>query len=121
VRARLSPGAMICRLGGSTTRHRLASLASLFECLCERNAVTHNPVKGRRRLRTQSGEGKTPGLGDHQARKLLAAPEADTIKSKRDRAILSTLLFHALRGTPPSPWLSCSSVAMWLAPNRPPS
>jgi len=28
---------------------------------------------------------------------LLAAPQADTIKSKRDRAILSTLLFHALR------------------------
>jgi integrase len=25
------------------------------------------------------------------------APQADTIKSKRDRAILSTLLFHALR------------------------
>ena len=28
---------------------------------------------------------------------MLAAPEKDTIKSKRDRAILSTLLFHALR------------------------
>jgi integrase/recombinase XerD len=27
----------------------------------------------------------------------IAAPEADTIKSKRDRAIISTLLFHALR------------------------
>src|SRR6201999_3085189 len=36
-------------------------------------------------------------LGDHQARELLIAPAADTIKSKRDRAILSTLLFHALR------------------------
>jgi integrase/recombinase XerD len=84
-------------LGGSTIRHRLASLASLFEYLCERNAVTHNPVKGVERPRTESGEGKTPALGDHQARKLLAAPDADTIKSKRDRAILSTLLFHALR------------------------
>jgi integrase/recombinase XerD len=84
-------------LGGSTTRHRLASLASLFEYLCEHNAVTHNPVKGVERPKTQSGEGKTPALGDHQARKLLAAPLDDTIKSKRDRAILSTLLFHALR------------------------
>jgi integrase/recombinase XerD len=84
-------------LGGSTIRHRLASLASLFEYLCERNAVTHNPVKGVERPRTESGEGKTPALGDHQARQLLDAPEADTIKSKRDRAILSTLLFHALR------------------------
>ena len=47
-------------LGGSTIRHRLASLASLFEYLCEKNAVTHNPVKGVERPRTESGEGKTP-------------------------------------------------------------
>jgi Replication protein C C-terminal region len=39
----------------------------------------------------------TPALGNHQARKLLAAPQADTLKSKRDLAVLSTLLFHALR------------------------
>jgi len=84
-------------LGGATIRHRLASMASLFEYLCEKNAVTHNPVKGIERPRTESGEGKTPAIGDHQARKLLDAPEADTIKSRRDRAILSTLLFHALR------------------------
>jgi integrase/recombinase XerD len=84
-------------LGGSTIRHRLASLASLFDYLCERNAVTHNPVKGVERPRMESGDGKTPALGNHQARELLAAPRADTLKSKRDRAILSTLLFHALR------------------------
>jgi integrase/recombinase XerD len=81
----------------SSIRHRLAALASLFQYLCEKNAVTHNPVKGVERPKTESGEGKTPAIGDHQARKLLDAPQADTIKSKRDRAILSTLLFHALR------------------------
>jgi site-specific recombinase XerD len=84
-------------LGGGTIRLRLASLASLFEYLCEKNAVTHNPVKGVERPKTESGEGKTPAIGDHQARKLLDAPPDDTVKSKRDRAILSTLLFHALR------------------------
>jgi integrase/recombinase XerD len=84
-------------LGGSTIRDRLASLASLFEYLCEKNAVTHNPVKGVERPKTESGEGKTPAIGDHQARELLAAPDKDTIKSKRDQAILSMLLFHALR------------------------
>jgi site-specific recombinase XerD len=84
-------------LGGSTVRHRLAALAALFEYLCDRNAVTHNPVKGVARPKTESGEGKTPALGDHQARKLLAAPQADSLKAKRDCAILSTLLFHALR------------------------
>lgn len=84
-------------LGGSTVRHRLAALSSLFEYLCERNAVTHNPVKGVKRPRAESGEGRTPALGDHQARALLVAPKAETVKEKRDRAILSTLLYHALR------------------------
>jgi len=51
----------------------------------------------RKRPKVETGEGKTPALGDHQARKLLDAPQGDSIKSKRDRAILSTLLFHALR------------------------
>ena len=54
-------------------------------------------MKGVERPKTESGEGKTPALGDHQARKLLEAPQDDNIRSKRDRAILSTLLFHALR------------------------
>jgi integrase/recombinase XerD len=84
-------------LGGATVRHRLAALSSLFEYLCEKNAVTHNPVKGVKRPRAESGEGKTPAIGDNQARDLLAAPVEDRIKDKRDRAILSTLLFHALR------------------------
>jgi integrase/recombinase XerD len=84
-------------LGGATVRHRLAALSSLFEYLCEKNAVTHNPVKGVKRPRSESGEGKTPAIGDHQARALLAAPGEDTLKDKRDRAILSTLLYHALR------------------------
>jgi integrase/recombinase XerD len=90
-------------LGGATVRHRLAALSSLFEYLCDRNAVTHNPVKGVKRPRAESGEGGTPAIGDHQARELLAAPGKDTaageesVKEKRDRAILSTLLFHALR------------------------
>lgn len=81
----------------ASIRHRLSALAALFEYLCDQNAVTHNPVKGVARPKSESGEGKTPALGDHQARELLVAPEAETIKSKRDRAILSTLLFHALR------------------------
>jgi integrase/recombinase XerD len=84
-------------LGGSTIRHRLASLASLFQYLCGQNAVTHNPVKGVQRPTAETAEGKTPALGDHQARQLLDAPIGDGIRGKRDRAILSTLLFHALR------------------------
>ena len=86
-----------CELGGATIRHRHAALLSLFEFLCEKNAVTHNPVKGVKRPKAKSGEGKTPAIGDYQARELLAAPDDETVKDKRDRAILSTLLYHALR------------------------
>lgn len=82
---------------GSTIRHRLAALASLFDYLCEKNAVTHNPVKGVKRPKNDSSEGRTPALGDHQARKLLDAPAGASLRSQRDRAILATLLYHALR------------------------
>lgn len=39
----------------------------------------------------------TPAFSDTQARLLLEAPPADTLKGKRDRAILATLLYHGLR------------------------
>ena len=84
-------------LSGATIRRKLAALSSLFEYLCDFNAVTHNPVKGVKRPPVESYEGKTPALGDHQARKLLDAPDATTLKGKRDRAMLSALLYHGLR------------------------
>ncbi len=84
-------------LSATTIRHRLSALASLFDYLCDNNAVTHNPVKGVKRPVPETTEGKTPALGDAQARRLLAAPAGDSIKDKRDRAILATLLYHALR------------------------
>ena len=84
-------------LSGATIRRKLAALASLFEYLCEQNAITHNPVKGVKRPRVDSQIGKTPALSNPQARRLLDAPPADTLKGKRDRAILSVLLHHGLR------------------------
>jgi integrase/recombinase XerD len=84
-------------LSATTIRHRLSALASLFDYFCDRNTVTHNPVKGVKRPVPETIEGKTPALGDHQARKLLTAPAGDMLKAKRDRAILATLLYHALR------------------------
>jgi integrase/recombinase XerD len=59
----------------------------------------HNPVHGVEWSQTEtgSGEGATPAIANHQARRLLDAPPEDTTKGKRDRAILSVLLFHGLR------------------------
>ena len=84
-------------LSGVTLRHRLAALSSLFEYLCEKNAVTHNLVKGVKRPPIEGYGGKAPALSDYQARRLLDAPDAGMVKGKRDRAILATLLYHALR------------------------
>jgi site-specific recombinase XerC len=47
-------------LSGATVRHRLSALSSLFDYLYEKNAVTHDPVKGVKRPKPESGEGKTP-------------------------------------------------------------
>jgi site-specific recombinase XerD len=84
-------------LSGATIRRKMAALSSLFAYLCERNAVDFNPVTGAKRPRADSYEGKTPALGDQQARQLLEAPDGTTLKGLRDRALLSVLLYHGLR------------------------
>jgi hypothetical protein len=42
-------------------------------------AASHNPGRGVKRPKANNGEGKTPALGDHQARDLLVAPGKDTV------------------------------------------
>lgn len=84
-------------LSGATIRRKLAALSSLFDYLCESNAVSGNPVEGVKRPRMESGEGKTPAIGDHQARALLNVADTSTLRGRRDRAILATLLYHGLR------------------------
>ena len=88
------------------------SLSSLFKYLRDKHAIKYNPAKDVQRPRAESGEGKTPAIADLQARKLLDASDEtrpsllrqgrlsdkdDSTRNKRDRAILSTLLFHGLR------------------------
>lgn len=84
-------------LAAPTIRRKLSALSSLFEYLCEKNAVAGNPVDGVKRPMVNSNEGSTPALSDGQARKLLEAPPEDTLKGIRDRAIIATLLYHGMR------------------------
>ncbi|MBK1724149.1 tyrosine-type recombinase/integrase [Thiocystis violacea] len=84
-------------LASSTIRRKLSALSSLFDYLCEQNAISHNPVDGVKRPKANNNEGLTPALGDAQARALLEAPPENTLKGKRDRAILAALLYHGLR------------------------
>ncbi|MEO8631246.1 MAG: tyrosine-type recombinase/integrase [Betaproteobacteria bacterium] len=81
----------------ASVRRKLSALSSLFDYLCERNAVGGNPVDGVKRPMANGNEGSTPALGDEQARKLLDAPPDDTLKGTRDRAVLCTLLYHGMR------------------------
>lgn len=84
-------------LSEASIRRKLAALSSLFEYLCEANAITSNPVDGVRHPKMARAEGKTPAIGDHPARALLQVGEPDTLRGLRDRAILSTLLYHGRR------------------------
>ncbi|MDX2175033.1 MAG: tyrosine-type recombinase/integrase, partial [Candidatus Sumerlaeia bacterium] len=82
----------------ATIRRKLSAVASLFDYLCERNAVPDNPANGVRRPAIENpNEGKTPAISDDQARQLLEAPDPATLKGKRDRAILAVFLYHGLR------------------------
>ncbi|MGE3310692.1 MAG: tyrosine-type recombinase/integrase [Limisphaerales bacterium] len=81
----------------ATIRRKLSALAELFDFLTDQDAVSTNPVNGVKRPGEGANEGKTPALSDAQAKRLLAAPPSDTLKGKRDRAVLAVLLFHALR------------------------
>jgi integrase/recombinase XerD len=84
-------------LSRASIHRKLAALSSLFESLCEANAIQGNPVDGVKWPKNESTEGKTPAIADHQARALLVAPDASTLSGMRDRAILVTLLYHGLR------------------------
>ena len=84
-------------LAPATIRQRLSAISSLFDFLCNENAVETNPVAGVKRPSEDANEGKTPALSDDQAKRLLQAPKGDSLKAVRDRAILATYLFHALR------------------------
>ncbi|RMT88543.1 hypothetical protein ALP39_04482 [Pseudomonas marginalis pv. marginalis] len=68
-------------LAGATIRRKLAALASLFDHLLELNAVAGgNPVHGVKRPRIETNEGKTPALGDHQAKALLDITRCDHVE-----------------------------------------
>ena len=84
-------------LSASTIRRKLSALSSLFEYLCECNSVPYNPVDGVKRPSEGANEGRTPAIGDGQTRALFDAPDAFTLKGKRDRAILAVFLYHGLR------------------------
>ena len=68
------------KLAPTSIRRKLSALSSLFDYLCERNAVLGIPVDGVKRPASNNNEGSTPALGDAQVRWLLEVPAPDTLK-----------------------------------------
>ena len=85
------------KLAPGSIRRKLSALSSLYEFLTDQNAVPTNPVKGVKRPKVDSYEGKTPAIADKEARQLMNLPNDKTLKGLRDRALLATLLYHGLR------------------------
>jgi integrase/recombinase XerD len=78
-------------------KRKLSTISKFFEYLCDQGFVQTNVVLGVERPKLTANEGATQSISDRQAKELLEAPDPKTIKGKRDRAILATFLFHALR------------------------
>jgi site-specific recombinase XerD len=74
-----------------TVRRRLAALSSLYTHLVEYLA-NKNPVREIKRPRVNRKHGVTAAFDKKQVRKLLDAPDPETIEGLRDRALLSVLL-----------------------------
>jgi site-specific recombinase XerD len=72
-----------------TLRRRLSALSSLFTHLVEHGVVATNPVRDIKRPRVNRRQGTTRAFSVKEARKILDAPDADTLIGLRDRAILS--------------------------------
>jgi integrase/recombinase XerD len=75
-----------------TIRRRLSALSSLYSHLVAKRAADRNPVREVKRPRVNRRRGVTAAFSAKQARKILDAPNAETLDGIRDRAILSVLL-----------------------------
>lgn len=72
-----------------TIRRRLSALSSLFAHLVAHRAADANPVRDIKRPRVNRRQGTTRAFSVKEARKILDAPDAETLLGLRDRAILS--------------------------------
>lgn len=83
-------------LRAATVRRKLTALSSLYGEFVAAGAARRNPVEGIERPDVRTDARPAPVLTGRQARRLLDAPPADTLKGLRDRAVLAVLLYHGL-------------------------
>lgn len=92
-------------LSKASVANRLSALSSLYKFLADKQLCPTNPVAGVRRPHSGAkglGSGKTPALSAPQVRAMLDAPDIDTLKGLRDRAILHVYFFTGGRVAEPA-------------------
>jgi integrase/recombinase XerD len=72
-----------------TIRRRLSALSSLYAHLVDHRIADTNPVRDIKRPRVNRRTGTTRAFSPREARRVLDAPSADTLRGLRDRAILA--------------------------------
>jgi site-specific recombinase XerD len=94
-------GSYFDHLGGSapTKKLALAALRRFFDILVIRHVMLFNPALSVRGERYSVVEGKTPAIPIDQARSLLASINIGSPSGLRDRAVLATLIYTALRAS----------------------
>ena len=80
-----------------TKKLHLAALRKFFDRMCNRHVVVINPAATVRAERYSVVEGKTPEIRPEQARMLLQSIDASTTVGRRDRCVLSVLIYTAAR------------------------
>ncbi len=79
-----------------TIRLHLSAISGYYTFCISRNLTIHNPVKGVNQPVVKSYTGAT-WLNKEQAKMLLSQPDRNTLKGKRDYAIILTFLLTGLR------------------------
>jgi site-specific recombinase XerD len=82
------------KLAAGSIRRKMSALSSLYEFLTDKNAVAANPVKGVKRPKVDSYEGKTPAIADKEARQLESTHRQNPQGSPR----------QSYAGDPSLPW-----------------
>lgn len=81
----------------ATVKQRLAAVKMLFDWLVVGQVVATNPAASVRSPRHAVRKGRTPVLGADEARQLLEAIDAVTIRGIRDRALIGLMIYSFAR------------------------
>lgn len=77
----------------------LAAIRRFFDLLVQRHVIALNPALSVRNERYSVDEGRTPEIGAANARRLLESIAGTTVIDLRDKALIGTLIFTAVRAS----------------------